>query len=894
MRKIIVSIGILIVLFIIVAALAVLNLNFFINGNKDYFLSQIEQSLGRKLQVAQINTGFRDGLGIRLKNVSISDDPRFSDKDFIRASDIQINVKLIPLLAKKINISKLILNKPFITVIENKNGEYNFETLGNNKKSKGDKSSQSSDKKSPLSLFASSIIVQEGQINFIDQRNETNLQLQKIDLDIKDLGFENKIPINLAAAVLSSEQNLDLDAVISPISSDSELNEIQANGELHVSELNISTLKKFLPVIDKHIPKGLDLSGPVAGKLEFAGTLESISFNRIGISASVFGASVPNFELSGKLGPLGSKSENFSLDTKFSLQKANISKLRNFSLIKDSIPNSLSTQGTLNVSGRVSGSAEDLEFNQVKIDATLSRLAMIGKFFKPKDTPFSITASGEISDSVVVIKRANINIDNLDLSANGEINRGVTNLLNISVSSNKIDLASMSETFPSIKEYKPTGYLKLEPTNLTGELGKGQIPQIKGSLNLEDVSLEPESLAEPLRDINTKINFTGRSADVGQMTLRMGNSKLNLTSKIDSFSPLVLSYKVSSPQLYLSDFSKEEVSTNKAQVLRDFKSEGKVSNKSNNISVLGKLSSSEADLSDFELENLNAKFNLIGESLKIEEFSTKAYQGSIKGKASYGFGKNPDFTLISKAVGIDLTSFLSSSDNKIEGKANLDINIFGSGKDWTKIKNTLKGTAKAEIVNGAVLDINIADQVLKGITGIEGLTFLVSEQTKEKYPQVFTAQDTEFDEFKSSFIIEKGKMETTNLRISSKDYTITGKGWMNLDGKIDLKSLLTLSEQLSLDLETDIPDLRLITNDNNRVEIPYVIAGVLPNAKAKPDVSYLSKLIQRAGIRKVLDGLTSGSDESAQNENPPDTDQPPKKEEKRLDEKLFDELKDLF
>ena len=139
MRKIIITLGILFILFIIIFGLALLNLNFFINSNKDYFLSQIEESIGRKINVEEINTGFKEGLGIRLQNFSLADDKTFSDSEFIRASDIQINVEFIALLSKKININKLILNNPVINIIENKKGKYNFETIGTDKNSKESK-----------------------------------------------------------------------------------------------------------------------------------------------------------------------------------------------------------------------------------------------------------------------------------------------------------------------------------------------------------------------------------------------------------------------------------------------------------------------------------------------------------------------------------------------------------------------------------------------------------------------------------------------------------------------------------------------------------------------------------------------------------------------------------
>lgn len=903
MRKLIIALGTLFVLFIILFGLAVLNLNFFINSNKDLLLSQIEHSLGRKIKVGEINTGFGDGLGIRLENASISDDQAFSGSEFISAADIQINVEIIPLLSKKINITKLILNRPLINIIKNNNGNYNFESLGSDIKSKKKhKTSGTPDRSAGLPLLASSIVINQGQVNYIDTIDEIEFQIREINLDIKNLGIEKQVPLSLEAAVLESEPNLKISGIFGPVSPELDISNMPMKGTISIDNININNLKKFLPIIDEYIPEGLDISGPLNAKSEFSGTSNSLMLSGIKMNASVFGATVPNFELTGNIGPIGENSKNFSLDTQFSLEKANLSKLRNFSLIKDSFDNSLSTQGTLDFSGKIRGTPEDLEFSSVRLDATSSRLAIIGKFLKPKNAPFVISGGGRISNKVVELKNSELRLDSLKLNASGKIHRGTTNLINLLARSNKIDLSKIKETFPSLKEYNPSGQIELLQTNFTGELGKGQIPQMYGSLQLTDLSITPSSFPKPISDINTDVKFRGKSADIKEMSLNLGRSNLKISSKIDNFSPLVLSYKLSSPELYLSDIKKDKTKSDKLQVIKELKSEGKVSNKFDSISVKGSLSASEGKLSDYELENIKTKFNLIGETLKIEDLSLKAYEGVVKANASYKLGQDSDFSIISNVRGLNLKTFLSSrkSENaeKIRGKADLDIKIFGSGDNWNKIKTSLKGTAKTEIIDGAVLDVNLTDEVLQGITGVQGLSFLIAPSTKDKYPQIFTAQDTEFDEFKSSFIIEKGKMETKNLRISSKDYLITSKGWMNLDGKLDLKSKLILSNQFSKDLVKNMPDLKYISNSNKQLEIPFAITGTLPKARAKPDIPYLAKLVQKSGIREVIKELSSSPDEAEENredgleqvEEQPSS----KKKKKRLDKKIIDELKDIF
>lgn len=897
MRKIIVALGLFFILLIILFGLAFLNLNFFINHNKDFFVSQLEKSLGRNISVGEIKTGFRDGLGIRLKNFSLADDKKFSETDFIRASDVQVNVEFIPLLSKKINISKLILINPVINIVKNKKGKFNFSTLIPGNISKADKTADKKKVEGRPGLLASSILIKKGQINYEDLSTESLFQIQKINLEIKDLGYNNKIPLDIEAALFSSEPNIKLSGIFGPYVSGQELMEMPAKGRLIIIDLNINTLKKFIPTVRKNIPEGLDISGPLNADLKFSGSPEALTLSDINMNSSVFGSRGPNLELSGNIGPLGKNSENLSLNTEFSLSNANLSKLRNFSFLKGSFPNRLSTQGTLDISGKTSGTLGDLKFTSVKLDATNSRLAVIGNFSKPKNTPFIITAEGKISNTVIELSNMDIILNTLRLDSKGRINRGTTNLIDIAVSSNKIDLADLSETFPSIDKYKPSGRLQLLNTNLKGELGKGQVPDIRGSLLISDASITPKSFPQPVSDINTRINFSGKTAVIKSMSLNIGKSNLQISANINNLSPLVLSYEVSSPEFYISDVNKNRKAANREEIILGLKSQGEISTKHGNLAMKGSLSSSNATIADFELQDIETEFSLLEEMIRIENFQTKAYEGLIKGNASYKMGTDSQFSVISDIRGFNLESFLdsrnSNSAQKIRGKANLDINVFGSGGGWDEIKNALKGTAKAEILDGAVTDVNLADEVLKEITGVPGLTFLVSSSLKETYPQVFKTQDTEFEEFRSSFVLENGKMETNDLKIKSRDYSINGTGWINFDGKVDLQSQLILSKEFSDDVETDIPDIKYIKNDS-RVEIPFRITGTLPNVKTKPDIAYLAKQIQRTGIRSVIEELTSDSEETEDNNPQAEASPAPVKKKKRLDKKILDELKDIF
>ena len=128
MRKWIIAV---VVLFVLCAAafLALWNVNTLIKRNKDFLLDQAQRSLGRKVGVGDIEVTLLTGIGVRLHDFTLSDDPAFSSSDFVRAKDLQVNLKLLPLLSRQFQVKRMILHKPVINIIRNAKKEYNFSTV---------------------------------------------------------------------------------------------------------------------------------------------------------------------------------------------------------------------------------------------------------------------------------------------------------------------------------------------------------------------------------------------------------------------------------------------------------------------------------------------------------------------------------------------------------------------------------------------------------------------------------------------------------------------------------------------------------------------------------------------------------------------------------------------
>lgn len=103
---------------------------FDVNRYRATIQSELENRLGRKVTLGDMHLSVFPPR-FRVLNISISDDPRFStQKPFVQAQQLDVSVKLLPLLTKSVQIDSLGLKRPSVELIKNKQGVWNFVSLG--------------------------------------------------------------------------------------------------------------------------------------------------------------------------------------------------------------------------------------------------------------------------------------------------------------------------------------------------------------------------------------------------------------------------------------------------------------------------------------------------------------------------------------------------------------------------------------------------------------------------------------------------------------------------------------------------------------------------------------------------------------------------------------------
>jgi uncharacterized protein involved in outer membrane biogenesis len=279
MRKRIIGIVVLVLCGVLV--LTILNVNFLVRRNKDYLVGRLEQALGRKISVEKIEVTFVP-VGARLVNFAVADDPAFSDDAFLRAKDLQVDFRLLPLLIGQFRLKRLVLVSPLITIVRDGRGQYNFASSAGNDKGDGDSADsgkRSSAKKQDSQLFLIALLnVSDGTLRYRDLKDGGELTATQINLKVNDFEWDEPFEIELEAAVMAAKHNLKFKSRVGPIAGNHDYRNVFLDGDIQADALDLGKVNRALPQLKRALPKALRFDGVYTIEdLKFKGTLNNLS-----------------------------------------------------------------------------------------------------------------------------------------------------------------------------------------------------------------------------------------------------------------------------------------------------------------------------------------------------------------------------------------------------------------------------------------------------------------------------------------------------------------------------------------------------------------------------------------------------------------------------------------
>ena len=793
---------------------AATNLNSIIAERRQTVLEKVSRALGRQVHADDIKVSLGWGIMADVTGVQVADDPYFSNKPFIEADNVYARLELIPLLARQIQVTEVVLEKPVIRIVQTQEGTFNLSTLGRKKIHKEEESGESNEsgegdggakgggsiEESPMAqagraapaalntLLVRNLSINGGTLEFVTEGATQTETVNDIDLKVRDFGFQAPFTIALTFAALADQQNFDLSATIGPLINNNmiDIDAIPLSGKAKVGPIQLAQLET-IPMVAKAIPPKLSISGPFSFEATADGTIQSIKFT---------------------------------------------------------------------------GSS----------DLSDPAVTFGDSFNKPADLPLKISAEGTQTNSAAAITLANVTLGDLEAKAtNIKIGGGATAA---HIDTNSFDIAAIAKTIPPLAKYNPDGKTEIH-TDAAFDDGK---VSANGTVALSGVGLSlPDQKAPPLSSLSGNIKLTGTSADIGPLTFNLGASQATLNSHVDQFQPLVMSYELSASSIHLADLVSSRPPDDVINQLfaKGAASIGSIAGPTLDAQItspsgnLNNVPYQNLDLS-LSLTGKQARVTL----LKVKAFSGHIVAtGNTEIEKSAPMAASISFTGIDVQQALD--SQKSKAAGTVRGSLGGNISVTATTGSFDEMKPTFKGNGKLTLINGKLVGVNVGGQALKKVQHLPAIGNLVPKAVVKNHPELFVDPDTDIQLASLSFVLEGPRITSHDIMVQTQDYNLLGDGWFDMDKNIDLAARIVLSPQFSKELIEQKQEVAFIANKDGQIDVPLQIVGQLPKPQVLPNVNelaqtaannamqgqgqkFLGKVFGKKGLNKFLGG-DSGS-----------------------------------
>ena len=207
--------------------LILLVLPMFVNANT--FRPRIEdmasQALGRKVQIGNLSFSIFSG-SLTADNLSVADDPRFSQSPFLTASSLKIGVKIWPLItSKQLEITGIAIDQPIVHLISNSANQWNYSTLA----STGN-SAPSQPKAQPTdNLTVAKLDVTHGKVTVAEAGAKAPSVYNNVQMETTNFSLASAFPVTLSLD-LPGGGTMKLNGNVGPVNStDATLTPLEAD-----------------------------------------------------------------------------------------------------------------------------------------------------------------------------------------------------------------------------------------------------------------------------------------------------------------------------------------------------------------------------------------------------------------------------------------------------------------------------------------------------------------------------------------------------------------------------------------------------------------------------------------------------------------------------------------
>jgi AsmA protein len=190
-------------------ALAAVNVDAWVNANRDAIAKRASFELGREVSFGEVGVSLRSGFGVRVADLTVAGDPAFSKDAFLRAAALELRVRILPALRARIEVDQVVLRSPEITVIRTEQG-LSTASLGRGPGTAA-AAQKPAEPSAPGALLVAFVDIEDGTLRFVDRRPRPPVETLATQLDFRASELAPGAPVSfeMQAAVLgAARQNL--------------------------------------------------------------------------------------------------------------------------------------------------------------------------------------------------------------------------------------------------------------------------------------------------------------------------------------------------------------------------------------------------------------------------------------------------------------------------------------------------------------------------------------------------------------------------------------------------------------------------------------------------------------------------------------------------------------
>ncbi len=218
-----VVIGGLIVLIILILLIAPMFID--VQKYKPRIEAEVAKATGRSFTIGgELKLSLFPWAGIAFSDLHLGNPKGFVEKDFVSVNSFDVQVKLLPLISKDIQIKRFVVIGPKIVLEKKKDGQTNWQNLGKPPKKTAEKKPEKKEEKTggepmeglPIKgLAVGEFAVREGEALWIDGATGTRREIKDLTLELKNVSLDQ--PIQLVFSAKADGQPLSLEGKVGPI-----------------------------------------------------------------------------------------------------------------------------------------------------------------------------------------------------------------------------------------------------------------------------------------------------------------------------------------------------------------------------------------------------------------------------------------------------------------------------------------------------------------------------------------------------------------------------------------------------------------------------------------------------------------------------------------------------